>query len=129
MESWSFPSRTEDGSDITHYNKPGTERKAIRNQSLRASTNSIPDKDVAKIIRHEVVVAYLYQQQANKMWIDDTASNFEGCLMKDGNSYIACPQALAKSPLASACKVLNVLVCATLYYLCQQRTNSLIRWQ
>jgi hypothetical protein len=118
MESWSFPPRTEDGSDVTHYNKPGTERKATRNQSLRAFANSIPDNDVTKIIRHEMVVAYLYQQQSNKMWIDDTTSNFEGCLMKDGNSYIACPQALAKSPLASACKVLNVLVWLPFTTLC-----------
>jgi hypothetical protein len=129
MESWSFPPRPEDDGNITHRNKLGTEPKATRSQSSRASTDSMPDKDVAKIIRHEMVVAYLYQQQSNKMWIDDTTSNFEGSLMKDGNSYIACPQALAKSPLASACKVLNVLVCATLYYLWHQRTNSSIRWQ
>jgi hypothetical protein len=116
MESWSFPPKPEDDGDITYRDTLGTELMPIQSQSSEGHTDSMPGSDVARIIRHEMVVIYLYQQQANKMWINDPNSKFEGSLMKDGNSYIACPQTLAQSPLAAACKELNVQVCAALYF-------------
>lgn len=62
-------------------------------------------------IRHEMVVAYLYQQQCSNAWISDTKSDTEGALMRTSwDNYVTCPEALAQTPLTKACAILNVHV-------------------
>lgn len=74
---------------------------------------SLPDFDHSE---HEMVVAYIYQQQCSKFWIGNMKSDNEGAFMRVGRgSYVTCPEHLKDSPLAAACEALNVQVCLLLH--------------
>jgi len=74
-------------------------------------------------IKHEVMVNYLFRQQAVMLWADimDTNSHHgipgvsgfeEGVLLrKSKGCYLACPSKLAGGTLAHVCTALNIQVC------------------
>jgi len=73
-------------------------------------------------IKHEVMVNYLFQQQAAMMWGDPRNRNShhdasgasgpeEGVLLrKSKGCYLGCPSELARGTLADVCTALNVQV-------------------
>lgn len=74
--------------------------------SLPLSTVSIGDET-----KQQLTLNYLYQQQHNNMWIQDTSGDLEGVMLrKSKGNYIYCPADLGNSPLAQAMSALNVQV-------------------
>ncbi|KAF2116801.1 glycosyl transferase family group 2-domain-containing protein [Lophiotrema nucula] len=66
-------------------------------------------------IKHEVMTNHLFQQQCGKLWIGDASGETEGVLLrKSRGNYLACPPALADSPLAFYCQQLNLPVAMTI---------------
>ena len=97
-------------SHAQHLRTPSHQSKRASSISAR-STRSYSSSIFVDDIKHEVVVNYLYQNQLGKNWVIDGSGDTEGALVRRArNDYIACPEALADSPLASAVKTLNVPV-------------------
>ena len=62
-------------------------------------------------IPHEMIVAYLYQQQRSRLWISDNDSAEEGAFMRESWShYVTAPVVLSGSLLAEALIDLNAEV-------------------
>lgn len=65
-------------------------------------------------VQHEMIVAYLYQQQRQRFWISDDPFTEEGAFMRETwSEFITAPAHLAQSPLAEALVALNAEVSFT----------------
>jgi len=63
------------------------------------------------LVKHEVMLNYLYQQQANSGWRRDRDSPTEGVVLRTGrDNYVTCPPELSESPLLESLRNLNVQV-------------------
>lgn len=62
-------------------------------------------------VQHEMIVAYLYQQQRQRFWISDDPFGGEGAFMRETwSEFITAPAYLSQSPLAEALVDLNAEV-------------------
>lgn len=62
-------------------------------------------------IQHEMIVAYLYQQQRQRFWISDDLTSEEGAFMRETwSDFITAPAPLSESCLADALVDLNAEV-------------------
>ena len=62
------------------------------------------------MVKHSVMVNYLYQQQANNGWRSGDSPG-EGVLLRLGrDNYVTCPTDLLESNIATALRMLNVQV-------------------
>ena len=87
--------------------EPDLRRRASRTSSWAAPNPERPT------VQHEMIVAYLYQQQRSRLWISDVDSKEEGAFMRESWShYITAPVLLSESSLAEALIDLNAEVCA-----------------
>jgi len=63
------------------------------------------------VVKHHVMVNYLYQQQGNNGWRSGDESQSQGILLRlSKDSYLTHPPQLAQSALVEALKNLNVQV-------------------
>lgn len=63
------------------------------------------------VVKHEVMLHYLYQQQANSGWRADREGQSQGVVLRIGRShYVTCPPQLNETPLLDALKTLNIQV-------------------
>jgi hypothetical protein len=63
------------------------------------------------VVKHQVMVNYLYQQQGNNGWRSNDESLSQGILLRlSKDNYLTHPPQLAESALAQALKNLNVQV-------------------
>ena len=63
------------------------------------------------VVKHQVMVNYLYQQQGNNGWRSSNESQSQGILLRlSKDNYLTHPPQLAQSALAEALKNLNVQV-------------------
>jgi hypothetical protein len=63
------------------------------------------------MVKHQVMVNYLYQQQGNNGWRNERSSDNEGVLLRlSRDNYVTCPPQLLESQLASAMSMLNMQV-------------------
>lgn len=116
----------EHGGMRTSYNHPAGLRGKPR-ESVTISSEPVPsDSDDKPLVtdsprpkhstarqstltnlKHEVMVNYLYQKQATKMWIG--YQDVEGAILRRGKGdYIACPPQLLNTPFAQACREMNL---------------------
>jgi len=62
-------------------------------------------------VQHEMIVAFLYQQQRQRFWISDDISTDEGAFMRETwSDFITAPAPLSQSLLAEALVDLNAEV-------------------
>ena len=100
--------KTTSGIALSMLESPATPRSS-RTGSRR--TNPSTTTSVADETKHQVMLSYIYQQQQNLLWIEDTSSESEGSMIRRSrHSYLHCPPLLADSPLAHAMEILNVQV-------------------
>jgi hypothetical protein len=63
------------------------------------------------VVKHQVMVNYLYQQQGNNGWRSSSDNESQGILLRlSKDNYLSHPPQLAQSALAEALKNLNVQV-------------------
>ena len=95
------------GADAFSSNAPGESKAAARLASV-----ALPRLEKGAI-QHEMIVAYLYQQQRQRFWISDDMSVDEGAFMRETwSEFITAPAPLSKSLLAEALVDLNAEVSA-----------------
>ena len=96
--------------DIFASNAP--EEPAAAAAAARLASVALPR--LAKgAVQHEMIVAYLYQQQRQRFWISDDLSTDEGAFMRETwNDFITAPAPLSQSLLAEALVDLNAEVCS-----------------
>lgn len=86
----------------------GSSRASLSGSTRSAALRSTMMED----IRHEVMVNYLFQQQAAAMWVGSGDGHSEGVLVrKSKGQYLTCPSNLIRSTLAAGVMALN-LPCA-----------------
>lgn len=121
MTSPSLVEAQDDSSGPTTRSPPSSSRAM---QSTSDSISEPPSRSASpelksgtktrylEVIRHEVMVNYLFQQQCSHLWLDhDNPSEFEGIIMRKAKgAYLTCPPSLVDSPLANACSELNLQV-------------------
>jgi hypothetical protein len=81
------------------------------------SINQAPTsrRQTLDVVKHQVMVNYLYQQQGNNGWRSNDESLSQGILLRlSKDSYLTHPPQLAESALAQALKNLNVQVSAVI---------------
>jgi cellulose synthase/poly-beta-1,6-N-acetylglucosamine synthase-like glycosyltransferase len=68
------------------------------------------------LVKNQVMINYLYQQQGNNGWRSDKASSQEGVMLKAGrDQFISYPAELVDTPLAQSLKDLNVQAAMTIH--------------
>jgi hypothetical protein len=88
------------------YNIPMTRQKS----PFGAGSVALPRLQKGSV-QHQMIVAYIYQQQCSRLWISDMQSLEEGAFMRETwNDFITCPPLLSLSPLAKALADLNAEV-------------------
>lgn len=66
------------------------------------------------IVKHEVMLNYLYQQQATSGWRTGKDNGNEGVVLRLArDNYLTYPPRLSETPLLESLKVLNVQVSNT----------------
>ena len=91
--------------DLFSTNAPGEPASADR-----LATVVLPRLEKGAV-QHEMIVAYLYQQQRQRFWISDDLSIDEGAFMRETwSDFITAPAPLSQSLLAKALVDLNAEV-------------------
>ena len=83
-----------------------------QNSPFRSASVALPRLEKGAI-QHEMIVAYLYQQQCRRFWISENQTVDEGAFMRETwDEFITAPQSLSQSDLAEALIDLNAEVCS-----------------
>ena len=76
------------------------------------SSNLYNQREALDLVKNQVMVNYLYQQQANNGWRSNSEKMSEGVFLRiSRDNYLSHPPELIETPLAAALRDLNVQVC------------------
>lgn len=95
---------------------PLTSANGSRSASPSIHTGDLHRRSEAlDLVKNQVMINYLYQQQGNNGWRSPLNTNSEGVMLRVAReSYLSFPPELIDTPLANSLRDLNVQVCALL---------------
>jgi hypothetical protein len=106
-----LPSNPFGDSNRTSMSIPSRPQSSRSPSSLSINQAHVSRRQTLDIVKHQVMVNYLYQQQGNNGWRSSDESQFQGILLRlSKDNYMTHPPQLAQSALAEALKNLNVQV-------------------
>jgi hypothetical protein len=92
------------GTSTTSVSRP--QSSSLSSNQARASRRQTLD-----VVKHQVMINYLYQQQGNNGWRSSNEGQSQGIFLRlSKDNYLTHPLQLAQSALAEALKNLNVQV-------------------
>jgi hypothetical protein len=95
---------------------PLTSANGSRSASPSIATGNVHRRSEAlDLVKNQVMINYLYQQQGNNGWRSPQNTSWEGVMLRVAReSYLSFPPELIDTPLADSLRDLNVQVCALL---------------